>query len=730
MTCSTEVSHEEFAFVPEDRYHPALSISCDFQFIPQPINFPSCHTVSYNFRSADLAPLCDSLLQHDWSVLDDYNDVNAALERFYSILYGLFDVYVPKTVAHSSRYPSWFTKEIKSGLKLKDYYRRKWRQGGSAHFHNEFRRLRSHCKNLISSAYTAYVSHSESVIRSNPKELWSFLRAKQGTTRIPGNLSYAETLVSNPQQIVNCFADIFSHVYLPASNITVPIALPDLPSFTMQPVSTETLIRVMTTLPNKPTAGDDSIPCFFIKQARFGLAAPLTKIINIAIKTSTFPNLWKRARIVPVFKKGDASDMKNYRPIAILSNFAKVFEQTLCSTIYGNVRTYISLQQHGFMAGRSTVTNLTTITQFISEVLDARGQVDVIYTDFSSAFDIINHDLLLRKLHSFGFAPSLLKLLASYLSLRHNYVFYNGYRSYEYVVSSGVPQGSNLGPLLFNLFINDLLTMLPCNSLGYADDIKIYQVISHMDDVALLQNSLDTLVAWSVTHKLTLNVNKCCVMSYTRKIRPLRSSYHIQSTPLQKVLSIKDLGVTFDPLLMFDLHINNICSAASRMLGFIIRSSKLFNDVSVMKALYYAFIVCKLEYASVVWYPYYASQAVPIERVQRRFLKFLSFRVSGQYPMRNIDYAILLNEHGMLALSERRKLHSAKFLYKLVNGFVDCADLLSMVKFHVPRISSREETTFTFETPRTNIMVKAPLTHMARNANQRYKDVFIGALKE
>src|SRR5699024_10322531 len=152
------------------------------------------------------------------------------------------------------------------------------------------------------------------------------------------------------------------------------------------------------------------------------------------------------------------------------------------------------------------------------------------------------------------------------------------------------------------------------------------------------------------------------------------------------------------------------CSAASKMLGFIIRSSRTFKDPALLKSLYFAFVASKLEYASLVWYPYYASHNAAIEKVQRRFLKYISFKLDDAYPQRNIEYNILLERHGISSLARRRELFSAKFGWKLIDGKIDCPTLLGGLNFHVPRFNARYNSTFLLPRARTNHLRRAPLT--------------------
>jgi hypothetical protein len=251
-----------------------------------------------------------------------------------------------------------------------------------------------------------------------------------------------------------------------------------------------------------------------------------------------------------------------------------VFESILYDTLFASVRNTISEFQHGFVSGRSTVTNLCPFTQFVAQCFDARLQVDVVYTDFSKAFDRLDHRILLCKLREFGLSESLLQFFESYLGSRKQFVMCNGFRSKEITVSSGVPRGSVLGPLFFIMFINDISVNIESNILMYADDLKVYRKISNTHDCEMLQRDIIRIQEWCNCNNLFLNVQKCHAMSYTNKSTTILFDYHIDHCLLTRDNMICDLGITFDTRLTFSNHINVIVSGALRSLGFIIRCTK------------------------------------------------------------------------------------------------------------------------------------------------------------
>ena len=317
-------------------------------------------------------------------------------------------------------------------------------------------------------------------------------------------------------------------------------------------VSESEVLKALKKIKPKFTKGPDNIPAFIVKDCAHIFARPLTIIFNLSLKSQKFPDVWKFSRLCPVYKKDNKYNAENYRPITIICNFAKVFEFTLNVPLTRHVQNQIVTNQHGFVSGRSTETNLTCLTQYVSEKLDDNKQVDVIYTDFSKAFDRLDHGILVQKLDKLGLSLALLNLITSYLEDRRQYVEYHGFRSFDVLARSGVPQGSVLGPLLFNIFINDIVTNLDVQSLLYADDLKIFYVIETEEDCSKIQNNLNKINDWCVLNQLPLNVAKCSAFTFCRARNCVTYNYYLNDQELKRPDTIKDLGVTFDRSLSFN----------------------------------------------------------------------------------------------------------------------------------------------------------------------------------
>jgi hypothetical protein len=315
-----------------------------------------------------------------------------------------------------------------------------------------------------------------------------------------------------------------------------------------------------------------------------------------------------------------------------MQTVSKILETILYGKMFEHSKPFVAVTQHGFMPQRSTVTNLFYFAQDVIEAIDANKQVDVIYTDFAKAFDKVDHEILLNKLKFFGFSVNFLKLLSSYLKHRKQYVVFNSCSSFHYVANSGVPQGSNLGPLLFLLFINDLPSnIIHSKHTLFADDMKIWAKVESVGDCRSLQKDIDAIHNWSINNHLFFNIGKCSVVTFTRRSESLNFDYKMNNIPLNRKTEIRDLGILFDQQLRFIAHINNIVSSAFKSLGFLLRNSLCFRDVESLFILYNSLVRSKLEYASVIWNPCYETHIKYIESVQKRFVRFAYFKKTGTY---------------------------------------------------------------------------------------------------
>jgi len=248
-------------------------------------------------------------------------------------------------------------------------------------------------------------------------------------------------------------------------------------------------------------------------------------------------------------------------------------------------------EQHGFRKMKSTETNLIVFYSHLIDVVKSGGRVDAIYTDLRKAFDSVDHGILMLKLKKLGIIDPLLTWFSSYLSNRSFRVMVDGVLSNNKVAISGVPQGSHLSPLLFLLFINDVgLIFKSCKYLLFADDLKMYLPINSMNDSIQLQHVLDTFSLWCLKNSLSLNVDKCKCISYTRQKNKSIFPYTINGFIISYTSIIRDLGVLMSSDLTFNAHIDSIYSIALRVIGLTKRNCMDFKNIICLKVLYYSLV--------------------------------------------------------------------------------------------------------------------------------------------
>ena len=321
----------------------------------------------------------------------------------------------------------------------------------------------------------------------------------------------------------------------------------------------------------------------------------------------------------------------------------------------------IPQEQHGFVNKRSCLTNLLETLEDITKWQDLGIPIDEIYLDFAKAFDKVPHQRLTYKLERLGINGVLLAWIESFLSGRSQSVKIRNSLSDFISVTSGVPQGSVLGPLLFIAYISDLPCAISSNSKIFADDTKLYRKIQCVDDSEYLQQDLDSLAAWCKTWGMQFNTSKCMVMHFGNN-NP-NYLYHINGRLLETCSTHKDLGVTISDDLKPDEQIAKCVAKANSMVG-MIRRTFSYVDNDIFLKTYKVFVRPILEYCQEAWSPFLQKDIDDLENVQRRATKIIP-------SLSDLSYEERLEKLGLFKLSDRRKRGDMIFLYKIINGLVD-----------------------------------------------------------
>lgn len=327
------------------------------------------------------------------------------------------------------------------------------------------------------------------------------------------------------------------------------------------------------------------------------------------------------------------------------------------------------------------------------------------------------------KLDLLGITRSSLNWLKTYLMDRKQTVRFNNSASKNIFVSSGVPQGSHLGPLLFSLFINDLSrAIMYSNILMYADDVKIFYSFNKFADHTYLQSDLDSFLSWCNYNMMELNLKKCKCMRFTRNCNNV-VIYSLGEHQLELVDTFFDLGILLDPKLNFVPHITLTVNKARGVLAFIKRWAKEFSDPYITKQLYVSLVRPILEYGSVIWDPFYNVHSQHIESIQKQFLLFclrgFSWDYENNFPSYNSRLALIR----LPTLKSRRTMLNVSFTMKLITGEINCEYLLNVIRFNVPCRNTRNYTPLFIELCRFNYAFANPITRLCRQFNDLYQFV-------
>ena len=610
-----------------------------------------------NFWKGDYAKINEALSNIDWKVIFCNQSVEEMWTSFKEIILRLTKLYVPIKKERKPRKNDWISKPTIKQMKLRSAALKKYRRYPSGRNRDHFLKLRNIVVNSVRSDEDSHRKHLLKNFKGQPKRFYSYMRKLQTVKDSVITLLKPDgKLTETDKEAADLLGSVFSAAYT-KEDMTGFKPEHDGSHLGWQDSSVklgkEEVLGKLLKLREDSSPGPDGIHPMLLKSCAGTLAEPLSVIFQTSFESGVVPADWKTALVTPIFKKGSRSDPANYRPISLTSVCCKLLESLIRQSLtdFLDSNDAISKKQHGFVKGRSCLTNLLECFECWTKALDEGFGIDLLYLDFRKAFDSIPLRRLIEKLKSDGLSGKLLEWISDFLMSRTMKVGLRGSFSALLEVLSGVPQGSVIGPLLFLLYVNDLPDWILSSMQMFADDTKLWRVIRSKMDIDLLQEDLNSLAHWCNKYLLTFNPQKCKVMHVGHKTD---STYYMpdaqDSSTKHKIeasVEERDLGVMVTDNLKPSAQCVKAAGKARAVLGLVKRNFRKL-DESDFLILYKTYIRPHMEYCVQAWSPYLQKDIQILEKIQRAATKIVPHLKTRSYEDR-------LSQLGLTTLETRRR---------------------------------------------------------------------------
>ena len=439
-------------------------------------------------------------------------------------------------------------------------------------------------------------------------------------------------------------------------------------SFNFKHINEMDISKIIDKMPHKNSFGHDGISSKLIKLMKPIISGPLELIINDMLDTGIFPDQLKIAKVIPIYKKNDKNLFNNYRPISILPVISKIFEKVIYQQIYEHMEKLKLLFefQYGFRRGHSTEhAALHLIDKVICDM--DKGEIPIgIFLDLSKAFDTLNHDILLKKLNHYGINGISAQLINSYLSGRQQYVEYEGIKSTKLAITTGVPQGSILGPLLFIIYINDIANISKLfEKIVYADDTSLLTNLNHLKHAypnksysEIINIELKNIHTWLMDNKLSLNIDKTKYMIFHHREKNIPDlEIKIENLEIKRVECFNFLGLNIDQHVTWQNQLKNISTKISRSIG-ILNKLKHLLPTKTKLIIYNSFINSHINYCILAW----GFKLSKITTLQKKAIRIVA---GSKYNSHTDPIFIALR---CLKANDIFRLAKIKFYYQFMHG--------------------------------------------------------------
>ena len=536
---------------------------------------------------------------------------------------------------------------------------------------NEYRKLRNTVTDMIKNRKREYFTDVSNSSRTNPRSFWAELGSiipKINIKSIPRNMSAEEFNIyfkNVPDLISSSFTGESSLLWKGQESIY---------TFKFKDVQRTDLMTLLISLSDKTGMDILGFDRKLVKIAGEHIVDSLLCIINDSLSNGTFPDDWKIARVTPVYKNnGDINVMSNYRPISVIGHIAKMVEQLVRSQLvsYLEEHAFISTDQSAYLKGHSTQTSLHRVIDDWLENINDNQTTGVCLLDISKCFDTISHRILLQKLSMYGIKHTELEWFSSYLDKRKQAVFCHNKLSSLVDLTTGVPQGSVLGPFLFLLFINDIsnFTTDGCVTNLFADDAMIYASGDSVSEVQRkLQSCLSNISSWYRENRLKINNDKSKVMLVGSKaqLKSLNVDEFIlnyEGMPLELVENAKYLGMTINSDISWDFHVQRLCQNMYYHLSLLRRLRRIFPN-NLLLQVYKSYVQPRLDYGITLYGCSTQKNIDLIQRVQNHAARL----ITGNFDYINCRGIELVKSLNLYTIRDRRDYFLTILMFKSIHG--------------------------------------------------------------
>ena len=624
-------------------------------------------TPVYNYFKADYNEIRQEIGGLKWEGLAACHDSEYIWKKLKSDMLNLRDKYIHRKGKRKQKC-NWVTKKVqRCRIAKKNAWIKYLKSNKDSQMYEKYKSKLRISVRVNRKAKQEFEQKLADNIKSDCKSFYSYINSKSRSKKKIGPLKdLSNNVIIDNKETADFLNDYFSSVFTEEDLNHIPtptnVFNGEFSDFFRELLVDENEVLCMLNKINVgKSIGPDEIHGKLLYEIRSEIAGPLAHLFNLSLSEGYIPQDWRDANVIPLFKKGNKNQAQNYRPVSLLSIVGKLLESLIKEKLVNHLNKHNLIRdtQHGFTSGRSCLTNLLEFFENVTHELDEGNAVDLVYLDFCKAFDKVPHCRLVRKLEAHGVGGNILKWIKSWLSNRRQRVAIEDKYSEWAKVTSGVPQGSVLGPILFLVYINDLDVGI-VSSLGkFADDSKLMKSICSNEDVSTVREDLKVLESWAETWQMEFNVDKCSVI-HLGKTNP-SADYRLFDKQLTVSDKERDLGVIVDNKLKFGEQCDSVVSKANATLGMIKRNIVSRNH-NIITKLYKTLVRPKLEYCIQAWRPYLRKDVDKLERVQRRATKLIS-------ECRKFSYEDRLKFTGLTTLEDRRDRGDMIEVFKLAKGF-------------------------------------------------------------